>query len=502
MSQSLKNFREEISYPIELHSDKELTNSLVNFCEKMGAVCEIKDFLLTLKAQIPKKFKTGELVLFYESQQAGFRRAYVKTGVFYEQEAKKMWPSVKAIMPSTREHNLYLAYETGRPFSKTLMIPLQPSEFKTTALLFIELNRSESSIDQLTTFFKERFFFLDLIFKRVLLNTSFTRISYLWSQLFTYWEEPLAILQNFKAIRFNNSFKEILSLFPDLLKQQKLSGLNEIGERIYKIHYYPISQFKSLKQTGILYCQDMTRHFHLKEQLFQSEKMTSFCELGKNMAHQLNNPLTGIRSMAQILCQNPNLKGFKEELLEVEKASQRSQKIIESLLSFSQIREEQKFCNLNKVVEDTLPLLKSMTKNFLLKIDLCKQAVKVKGDFSILQQVAYNLILNACQALQEDKDNIKAYIQISTSKISKDQACLKIKDNGPGIAKENMEKIFQALWTSKKKGQGTGLGLGIARRFVRELGGDLFVSSRERELTCFTVLLPLSCANTHYSLKN
>ena len=97
MLQIKKNFSEDTSYFFDPDSHKELTSSFVNFCEKMGSVFEIKTFLLNLKAQIPKKFKTGELGFFYKSKQAGLRRAYVKAGIFYEQEAKNIWPVVSAI---------------------------------------------------------------------------------------------------------------------------------------------------------------------------------------------------------------------------------------------------------------------------------------------------------------------------------------------------------------------------------------------------------------------
>ena len=496
MLDPVKNFSKEASHFIDPLPDQELTRSFVNFCEKMGTVFEIKDLLLILKTQIPKKFKIGELLLFYESKPLGLRRAYVRHSVFYEEEAKSPWPSVHKISPSSSKHNLYLAKEFGRPFSKSLVIPFSHLKRETSALLFVEMSQWGKHLEALTHFFEKRSFVLNRIFKRALSNIHFTRVSYLWSQLFTHWWEPLAILQNFQVIRLNDSFKKNLSMSPDFLKKKKQSGLVEIKNKIYQIHYYPISQFKNLNPTRILYCQDMTKHFYLKEQLFQSEKMASLYELGKNMAHQLNNPLTGVRSMTQILCQNPELDNFKEELIEVEKAVQRSQKIIENLLSFSQLRGEPKTCNLNQVVEDTLPLLKSMTKDLLLKMELCKQLVEVKGDFSILQQVAYNLILNACQALKENKNQKKACIQISTNIVSKDKAYLKIKDNGPGIPKQNLEKIFQPLWTDKKRGQGTGFGLGIARHFIRQYEGELLVSSKEKEFACFTVLLPLSCSDT------
>ena len=459
----------------------------------METVFEIKDFLLTLQAQIPKKFKTGELLLLYESKQLGLRRAYVRSGIFYEQEAKSSWPPAHEISSCSAQQSLYLAEEFGRPFSKGLIIPFSHINWETKALIFVEMRQWGKLSESLTDFFTDRNLILNLIFKRALLNTSFIRVSYLWSQLFSHWWEPLAILRNFQIVRLNDSFKKNLSNSPDFIKQKNFSSLFEAGEKIYQSHYYPISQFKNFNPTGILYCQDMTKYFHLKEQLFQSEKMASLCELGKNMAHQLNNPLTGIRSMTQILCQNPDLEKFKEDLTEVEKSVRRSQKIIENLLSFSQLQGEQKTCNLNQAVKDTLPLLKSVTKGILMKIDFCKQPLEVKGDLAILQQVVYNLVLNACQALKGNqmRKETEACIQISTKHNSKDQACLKIRDNGPGIVEQHLKNIFQPLWTNKKGNQGTGFGLGIARKFIRKYEGEIFVASKEREFTCFTVLLPI-----------
>ena len=489
------NFSKKSFPTTQANSEQELTNSFVHFCEKMGTVFEIKDFLLILKAQIPKKFKLGELLLFYKSEQLGLRRAYVKNSIFYEESAKKPWPDVQQISPCSTEQSLYLAEEFGRPFSKSLIIPLDDLELETPALLFVEMSQWGKLLESLTAFFEKRTVILNLIFKRAYLNTRWTKIPYLWSQLFTHWWEPLAILKNFQAIRLNEAFKKNLPLSPEFLKQKKFSNKIETGKKIYKPHYYPISSFNNLGPTGILYCQDMTKHFYLKEQLFQSEKISSLCKLGKNMAHQLNNPLTGVRSMAQILCQNPDLAGFKEELAEVEKAAWRSQKIIENLLSFSQMKGKSTTCDLNQVLEDTLPLLKSMTSGLQLKVELCQPSVKVQGDFAILQQVIYNLILNACQALKGHENIKEPCIHINTKQSSEDKACLQIKDNGPGIAKEHLEKIFQPLWTNKKKGQGTGFGLGIARRFVRKTGGDILVSSKENEFACFTVFLPLS----HYN---
>lgn len=470
---------------------QEFTSSFINFCSEMSGVFELKSLLLTLKAQIPKQFKTGELVLFYNSDQLGLRRAYIKHSRFYEEKVKNLWMPVQHIQSCSTKQNLYLAEECGRPFFKSLAIPLDHSHSEAKSILFVEITDWKHALEDLIQFFEERHLTLNLVFKRVFLNSRWTRIPYFWNQLFTYWGEPLAILRDFKTVRVNDSFKTNLSLTPDFFKQKKIPKFIETKKNIYHVHYYPIPQFQNLYPTGILYCQDMTKQFHLKELLFQSEKMSSLCELGKNMAHQLNNPLTGVRCMAQILCQKPELSSFKEELEEVEKAVQRSQKIIENLISFSQPQKEQQTCDLNQVVQDTLPLLKSMTRGLKLEVELCKQPVKITGDFTLLQQATYNLILNACQALNKEVKRKKPCIQISVDKNLNHKVCLTIKDNGPGIAQHNLEKIFQPLWTSKKIGEGTGFGLGIARKFIRKLNGDILVSSKENEFSCFTIQLPL-----------
>ena len=482
-----------------IESPPEVTKSLLSFCAKMGFAFEIRDFLLTLKAQIPKKFKTGELLLFYESSLLGLRRAYIKNHHFYEESAKNLWPPSSTISLNNAQQSFYLAEELGRPFVKTLVIPLSPKNRKDSpkarnSLLFIEMGDWKKDLEPLRDFFQTRSFILNVIFERVSSNTNFNRISYLWSQLFKYWEEPLSLLQNFNPLRTNRAFKRVF-LEPDIFFQKKkFSGFYEIEGKNYQMHYYPISQFEKFKEIGLLYCQDMTKELQLKEQLFQNEKMLSLCRLGKNIAHQLNNPLTGLLSMTQILYQTPGLESFKEDLTEMEKAIERSQKIIKNLLSFSQSQKEKKSCNLNQAVKNCLPLLKNRTQNLLIKKQLSKEVLEVKGKLAILQQVVYNLILNACQALKEDQNNKEPWIEIYTKKTSQNKAYLKIRDNGSGIAKQNLEKIFEPFWTSKSKQEGTGLGLGISRQLVRHLGGDILVSSKEKEGSCFTVLLPLSAS--------
>ncbi|MCY4321073.1 MAG: ATP-binding protein [Bdellovibrionaceae bacterium] len=454
--------------------------SFIKLCEKLLSSVDVSDFLLNLQKQISKKYKTRELILFYKSEQLGLRRAYVKNGLFYESLAKESWPLVKKLRLSSPQENLYLAKEFGRPFFTSLMIPLDTLDLK--SLLILEIY-SEKLLKSLISFFEERKDILEISFKRACLNTHFSRISYLWSQLFVCWREPLVILNDFQVLLGNDSFKKNFSnSIKSFKKAVRLSVLKQ-KEKTYKLRYYPLKNSK-----GILYCQDMTRSFILKEQLFQSEKKSLLFHLGQNMAHQLNNPLTGVKGMSQILKEKPILRQFKEEFIELEKAIKRSQKIIESFLSFSQKNEKLTKCDVNCIIQDTLPLLKKSTQGIKLDIKFCKEKLLIRGNFALLQQVFYNLILNASQALAEDKKNKNPLIQIRSYFISEDEICVKIKDNGIGIQSENLEKIFKAFWTNKKRG--TGFGLSVAKKIIQKNHGKIFISSKKNHFTCFTLIFP------------
>ena len=456
----------------------DISRSFMSFCESLSSLSRIEDFLFVLKAHLPKKFKIGELLLFYDSESMGWRRAYIKNKNFYEQAVQAFWPESHQIRFSDQKENHCFSQELGRPFSKALMIPLHK------ALLLVEVDRSFLGSD-LIDFFQERKAVLDLVFKRLALNSRLSRASYLWSQLFFHWEEPIAILKNYKSLKSNQAFQQALLAQTDFLQKKQLSGSIETKKGSYHLHYYKINS-----SIGILYAQDITKYLVLKAQWLQTKKMASLCRLGKNMAHQLNNPLSGVKAMTQILKKDLSLSNFKKDLEELERGVLRSQRIIQSLLSFSSFEGQRQSCDLNQVLKDTLSLLKSSTQRIHLKKNLHPRPLMVTGDFSLFQQMLYNLILNACQSLSADKENSHPTLSISTHLLSDCEFCLKVKDNGLGIPKAHLEKIFRPFWSSKEKG--TGFGLSLTQKFVQSCGGKIFVSSREKEYSCFTLLFPLS----------
>ena len=474
--------------------ERVISRSLLSFSEKITQVHSLEAWLLFLASKIPKKLKTGELILFFESKQFGLRRSYIRRSIFFEELSQSHWP-VKAQMDfSSRDENSYLTQEMGRPFFKTLAVPFKTPESAKTHqkhVLFVEILQAGKKEQELKDFFSERMEVLNLTLNRILQNNSARSSFSLWQNVFGKWNEPLAILHKSKVLKANTSFKELLKNNPDILElKHRQESFLDIDGATYCVHYYPISQEQNLKDTGIFYFENMNEQFDLKERFFRSEKMAALYDLGKNMAHELNNPLTGICSMSQILSQDEGLKDFYEDFEELKNATARCQQIIEKLLTFAQFKKQESLnCSICEVVEDTLSLLSLVTSGISVQYNFPEKDIKVLGDFSVFQQVLYNLIVNASQALKSFKEQKNPEIEIEIEQTF-NQVLLKVRDNGPGIPKENLEKIFQLLWTTKKQGTGTGLGLGIARYMLNHLGASISVTSEVGKGACFTVSIP------------
>lgn len=526
---------EPFSQPLFFHNTHDLQNNssssplspgkissgLISYAEKLSQVSSLSGWLLFLKNHTPKYLKSGEFILFYESQQFGLRRAYIKNKRFHEEVAQTSWNIPPSISFNSPEINLYLAREMGRSFSRVLAVPFHdnnPALWRDCRppVLFIEIQWDKTQ--KILDFFQEKEDILKLTLKRILVNTYRSRASHLWNYVFEGWGEALAIVNRGHLMRANNQFKKLLSLYPSLLRSIKTNQLFQADGRSYQFHYCPIlpsqekrmphfspkgtkhiqnlntaSPEKNTQEMGLIYCQDLTGYFQLKESLLQSEKMAAIGKLGQNIAHELNNPLTGLRAMSQILTQNKELRKFSEDFQAVEAAAARSQKIIETLLTFSQSRETEKQIRpINTIVLETLPLLKTLSHGIEIKLSLDnKNSLTVHENPSLLQQMIFNLMTNACHAVHHLKGWKKPRIEVATTRHSAQMISLKIEDNGCGIPPDHLEKIFQPLWTTKKPGEGTGLGLGIVRRFVRSAGGDILVSSELDKGSLFTVLLPL-----------
>jgi signal transduction histidine kinase/ActR/RegA family two-component response regulator len=226
-------------------------------------------------------------------------------------------------------------------------------------------------------------------------------------------------------------------------------------------------------------------------QLVQSEKMVSLGQLAAGVAHELNNPLTGIYGFTELLLDDVQLPHHHRRDLEtIHEQSRRCRTIIQNLLHFSRrntIKKEES--DLISIVEAALALIQydfSTSGIHIVKKFTCT-GTKVMVDPGQLQQVFINLLTNARHAME------RATSPQLTIEVEQSSSVVRVRfiDNGCGISNDIMSKIFDPFFTTKSPGKGTGLGLSICHGIMEQHGGHLTVESQAGRGATFTVELPI-----------
>jgi PAS domain S-box-containing protein len=248
---------------------------------------------------------------------------------------------------------------------------------------------------------------------------------------------------------------------------------------------------------------DKTEQKKLEQQLIHAQKMESMGLLAAGLAHEVGNPLASISSLVQVI-QRTNKDEFTNQKLELIKSQiNRISKIIRDLVNFSrQSTYELQSTEINKVLKSA--------------IEIARVSKKAKGitfieeyspDIPILylvpdqlQQVFLNILINAIDALCIDANRM-VYFNSNPQIISKtyrdeNKVYISITDNGIGISEQAMEKIFDPFYTTKKVGEGTGLGLWVSYNIIKSFQGEIRVNSVEGEGSTFTIVLPINLDST------
>ena len=227
-----------------------------------------------------------------------------------------------------------------------------------------------------------------------------------------------------------------------------------------------------------------------QEEVMKSERLAMIGRLAAGVAHEINNPLTGVLTFSHLLRDKENLdEQDKEDLDVIIHETTRAGEIVRGLLDFARERPVAKEpLNVNEVIRQTVPLLgnREAFQQIAIQEDLAEDLPRVDGDVNQLQQVLLNLSLNACAAMPNG-----GTLTISTS-VGDGRVLVKVADTGCGIRKEHLGRIFEPFFSTKPVGQGTGLGLSISYGIIRQHGGDLKVQSEEGKGTTFTIVLPSS----------
>jgi two-component system NtrC family sensor kinase len=236
-------------------------------------------------------------------------------------------------------------------------------------------------------------------------------------------------------------------------------------------------------------CKDITHLKKAEERLVLAERLSSLGELTAGVAHELRNPLAGIKINTQVLLRKKDLPEMERKILEnTQEGIEKIQKIVEDMLHFAKpkaahFKEEE----INEVLEKSLSILQAKFK----KGSISSQFIRGEGlprvwiDVHQIQQVLINLMLNAIQAMEKG-----GTLTLRTFLADEGSVGVEVQDTGIGIPKSRLKKIFDPFFTTKS--EGTGLGLSISLKILENHRATIDVESQEGRGAVFTILFPVT----------
>jgi PAS domain S-box-containing protein len=233
------------------------------------------------------------------------------------------------------------------------------------------------------------------------------------------------------------------------------------------------------------------REKELQKELLLSSRLASIGELAAGIAHQINNPLTGVLGFSQRLLRKSTDQETNQDLKRIYTEAERAAKVVQNLLTFARRRQPQKQdSDINEILESALELraYELTTSNIEVVTDLAPGLPELMLDFQQIQEVFLNIILNAEQAMTEANGGGKLTIK---TKERKGYIRTTFTDNGPGIPAKNLEKIFDPFFSTKGEKGGTGLGLSVCHGIISEHGGRIYARSKPGEGATFFIELPV-----------
>ncbi|MDD5530535.1 MAG: ATP-binding protein [bacterium] len=243
---------------------------------------------------------------------------------------------------------------------------------------------------------------------------------------------------------------------------------------------------------------DATELVKLEKEMIYSERLAAVGKLAAGIAHEINNPLSGISAAIEIVLKkienrSPNLEDLKivtEYLKSVEGEVIRCGNITRNFLNFSrEVGFEKTPTNINKVLKDIIFLIEPQA--FILKVNIEKKLdpnlPNITVDNIQLRQVFVNIILNSLDAMQSGGKLMICSKFVKT----KSSFVVEITDTGCGISEEKLPHLFDLFYTSKEAGKGTGLGLPVSCEIIKRHNGSIDVRSEVGKGTSFTITLPL-----------
>lgn len=489
---------------VAVESTLRAVRDLIKFVKNLSQINNFDDLIILLRQEFIKLHKVRPPLLVYSLGGAELRCIFFQGPQIIDQvltvNEKAFFNNDSSNMRET------LANALERPMSPIIALQFMLNDIKGALIFEHSFNEEEQQL--FYQILAERTESLRVAFERLALKWRAHLISRQWSATFDLLKDPILIIdRDFRVVRSNKNFNNYsgdrcFKVFANrqepcvgcpaikaMADGQSNTGKIHLADKTFEVGAFPIVvEELGDSSNWIVHYKDVTHSVNLQGQLVQSEKMAAIGMLAGNIAHELNNPLTGIKSLAQILLSEvPKDSAIYADLKEVQGASERCEQIIKNLLEFSSGKSKDlEVSSLRDVVAKTLPLLKTALYTFNTSIELADDNDGVFVDPQLLQQVIFNLVNNACQAM-----GTKGHIFI-VSEVSSDKVRLRVRDTGPGVPAHLRQDIFAPFFTTKEEGQGTGLGLSVSRSIVEKFKGKLYLNEDILEGSEFVIELPRS----------
>jgi len=241
----------------------------------------------------------------------------------------------------------------------------------------------------------------------------------------------------------------------------------------------------------LLVLADITQERERQERLYLTDRLASVGEMAAGIAHELNNPLTSVMGLSQLLLDDDVPPEMKEDLEGIHSEARRAAGVVKNMLTFARKHAPKKeTTQINRIIEDVIKLraYEHRVNNIAIESILDPNLPEISVDYFQIQQVFLNITLNAEQEMI--KAHKKGTLRIVTGRIDS-HVKISFIDDGSGISPENMSKLFSPFFTTKEVGKGTGLGLSICYGIIKNHNGKIYATSEFGQGATFVVELPI-----------
>ncbi|MFQ5814987.1 MAG: ethylbenzene dehydrogenase-related protein [Candidatus Hydrothermarchaeaceae archaeon] len=291
-----------------------------------------------------------------------------------------------------------------------------------------------------------------------------------------------------KRLGWDKQIKQALKGKPFVLIDEKYSvAPNNVVHA--SVHCTPLYDEMKSSDGLLLLIQDNTDRKLMEEKFSQTEKLAATGKLAATIAHEINNPLTGVMNCIHLVMDETGRRNPNRKYLEMaDEELNRISRIVRRLLdSYRPSMDQMAPISVNEILEEVLELMKTqlISNKISVRRDLYPHLPKVMASPEQLKEVFLNILINAQEAMPNEGS-----IFVETD-VDEQDIKIKIRDTGIGIPEENINKIFDPFYTTKRDGKGTGLGLSVSYGIIQAHKGTISASSKENDGITITVTLPI-----------